>query len=130
MRWVARGWLAAVAAGALVACRGAPPATAGGPERGAAGVCKISQPVCDASVSDETALVLVRRRCAGCHAEGGKADHPLLDAAALHAERGDIALRLAGCEMPPDDSLPAAERARLIAWGACEPPRDAADRRP
>jgi len=82
--------------------------------------CKISQPVCDPAVSDDTALALVRRRCAGCHAEGGKAEHPLLDARDLLHDRGDVALRLSGCEMPPDTTpLPLAERVRLIGWAAC-----------
>jgi hypothetical protein len=76
--------------------------------------------VCDPTVGDDTALILVRRRCAGCHDDGGQAEHPFLTAAALGAERENVGLRLAGCEMPPDDNvLPAAERARLIGWGAC-----------
>ena len=63
------------------------------------------------------------QRCAGCHADGGSASHPLLDPAALRLDRSDIALRLSGCEMPPDNTpLPAADRARLIGWGACAPP--------
>jgi hypothetical protein len=122
----ASGGLAAlVALVALVvlpaaACHGPPPASAGSPERSGAADCKVSTPVCDSRVTDDTALALVRRRCAGCHAEGGKADHPFLDADALSATRGDVALRLAGCEMPPDDTfLPPAERGRLIGWGAC-----------
>jgi hypothetical protein len=78
--------------------------------------------VCDPSVTDATALALVRRRCVGCHAEGGKAEHPLVDPAVLRDERGNLALRIAGCEMPPDDTpLPADERAHLIGWGACAP---------
>lgn len=82
----------------------------------------MSQPVCDPTVSDDTALALVRRRCAACHAEGGKAEHPLLDAAALLHDRGNVALRLSGCEMPPDATpLPLDERVRLIGWGACAP---------
>ena len=102
------------------ACHGPPPASAGSPERSGAADCKVSQAVCDPRVTDDTALALVRRRCAGCHAEGGKADHPFLDADALSATRGDVALRLAGCEMPPDDTyLPPEERRRLIGWGAC-----------
>ena len=100
------------------ACHGPPPATAGSPERAAG--CKVSKPVCDPQVTDDTALALVRRRCAGCHAEGGKAEHPFLDADALSATRGDVALRLAGCEMPPDDTFLAPdERRGLIGWGAC-----------
>lgn len=80
----------------------------------------MSTPVCDPRVADDTALALVRRRCVGCHAEGGKADHPFLDPAALSAVRGDVALRIAGCEMPPDATpLPADERVRLMGWGAC-----------
>jgi len=103
-----------------VACHGPPPATAGSPERSGAASCKVSRPVCDPRVGDDTALTLVRRRCAGCHAEGGKAEHPFLDAEALSGVRGDVALRLAGCEMPPDDTLlPGEERTRLIGWGAC-----------
>jgi hypothetical protein len=116
-------WWASLAAAALAAsaCRGAPPATAGSPTATAsAASCKVSQPVCDPTVGDDTALALVRRRCAGCHDDGGQAEHPFVTAAALRAERENVALRLAGCEMPPDDSvLPAAERARLIGWGAC-----------
>jgi hypothetical protein len=116
--WASLALVAAIAA--LGACHGPPPATAGSPAPSAAASCKASQPVCDPQVSDDTALALVRRRCAGCHAEGGKADHPFLDLDALAGERGDVALRLAGCEMPPDDTpLPAAERVRLIGWGAC-----------
>jgi hypothetical protein len=103
-----------------VACHGPPPASAGSPERSAPPSCKVSQPVCDPRVTDDIALTLVRRRCAGCHAEGGKAEHPFLDADALSATRGDVALRLAGCEMPPDDTFVAPdERSRLIGWGAC-----------
>lgn len=112
--------LAALTAVPAAACHGPPPATAGSPERFAAADCKVSKPVCDPRVTEGTALALVRRRCAGCHAEGGKADHPFLDADALAATRGDVALRLAGCEMPPDDTfLPPEERRRLIGWGAC-----------
>jgi hypothetical protein len=82
----------------------------------------VSEPVCDPSVGDDTALALVRQRCARCHAEGGKAEHPLLARDALLHARGDIALRLSGCEMPPDDTpLPADERRRLVGWGACAP---------
>jgi len=82
--------------------------------------CKVSEPVCDPTVSDDMALALVRHRCAGCHAEGGKAEHPLLEPSALFPERSDVALRLSGCEMPPDATpLPLDERRRLIGWGAC-----------
>ncbi len=117
---VSLAFLAALTVVPAVACHGPPPATAGSPERTAAAGCKVSKPVCNPRVSDDTALALVRRRCAGCHAQGGKADHPFLDADALSATRGDVALRLAGCEMPPDDTfLPPAERGRLIGWGAC-----------
>lgn len=78
--------------------------------------------MCDPTVTDDTALALVRRRCAGCHGEGGKAEHPILEAAALLQERSNVSLRLAGCEMPPDDTpFPADERARLMGWGACAP---------
>ena len=123
---VSRAFLTALTAVSAVACHGPPPATAGSPERAAAGSCKVSRPVCDPRVSDATALTLVRRRCAGCHAEGGKAEHPFLDADALSATRGDVALRLAGCEMPPDDTLlPTDERTRLIGWGACVLPATA-----
>lgn len=102
------------------ACHGPPPATAGSPERSDTANCKVSKPVCDPRVTDDTALTLVRRRCAGCHAEGGKAEHPFLDADALSSTRGDVALRLAGCEMPPDDTfVPPEERSRLIGWAAC-----------
>lgn len=120
MRWWASLLAAALAASA---CHGAAPATAGSPTAIASpspGSCKVSQPVCDPTVGDDTALTLVRRRCAGCHDEGGQAEHPFLTAGALGAERENVGLRLAGCEMPPDDNvLPAAERARLIGWGAC-----------
>jgi hypothetical protein len=113
-------FLAALTVIPAVACHGPPPATAGSPARAVAASCKVSQPVCDPRVADDTALTLVRRRCAGCHAEGGKAEHPFLDADALSAIRGDVALRLAGCEMPPDDTfLPTDERVRLIGWAAC-----------
>lgn len=88
--------------------------------------CKVSSPVCDPAVTDDAALALVRQRCAGCHDEGGAAAHPFLEAAALRRERTDVALRLAGCEMPPDATpLPATERARLIGWGACAQPETA-----
>ena len=84
--------------------------------------CKVSAPVCDPTVDDASALALARQRCSGCHAEGGPANHPFLEPAALLAARTDIALRLAGCEMPPDATpLPADERARLIGWAACPP---------
>ncbi len=117
---VSLAFLSTLTVVSAVACHGPPPATAGSPERTAAASCKVSQPVCDPKVSDDTALALVRRRCVGCHAEGGKAEHPFLDPDALSATRGDVALRLAGCEMPPDDTfLPADERGRLIGWGAC-----------
>jgi hypothetical protein len=112
--------LVAALAVPAVACHGPAPASAGSPERSGAADCKVSRPVCDPRVTEDTALALVRRRCAGCHAEGGKADHPFLDADALSAIRGDVALRLAGCEMPPDDTfVPPEERRRLIGWGAC-----------
>lgn len=82
----------------------------------------MSTPVCDPAVADDAALALVRRRCAGCHAEGGVAEYVLVHPAALHQERSNVALRLAGCEMPPDETpLPADERARLIGWAACPP---------
>lgn len=117
---VSLAFFAALAVVPAVACHGPPPATAGSPERTGAANCKVSRAVCDPRVSDDTALTLVRRRCAGCHAQGGKADHPFLDADALSATRGDVALRLAGCEMPPDDTFLATdERVRLIGWGAC-----------
>jgi hypothetical protein len=106
----------------LAACHPAPSATAGGASA-AATSCKVSEPVCDPAVTDDTALALVRRRCAGCHAEGGKAEHPMLEPSALFPERSDVALRLSGCEMPPDSTpLPPDERRRLIGWGACAPP--------
>jgi hypothetical protein len=115
-----RALLSALTLVFAVACHGTPPASAGSPERSGAASCKVSQPVCNPRVTDDTALALVRRRCAGCHAEGGKAEHPFLGADALSGVRGDVALRLAGCEMPPDDTpLPTDERARLIGWGAC-----------
>ena len=109
----------------LGACHAAP-TTAAAPTAAApasATSCKVSEPVCDPTVSDDMALALVRRRCAGCHAEGGKAEHPLLEPPALFPERSDVALRLSGCEMPPDATpLPLDERRRLIGWGACAPP--------
>jgi hypothetical protein len=118
--WGSVATFAVIALVALVsACRGPAPASAGHPP--AAG-CKVSTPVCDPAVTDDTALALVRRRCAGCHAEGGAAEHAILAPAALFEARGNVALRLAGCEMPPDATpLPADERARLIGWGACAP---------
>jgi hypothetical protein len=71
-------------------------------------------------VADAEAVAVVEHRCLGCHAEGGAAAHPFVDPAVVVRERGNIALRLAGCEMPPDATpLPAAERARLVGWGAC-----------
>jgi len=104
----------------LGACHGAPPATTALARSAPAATCKVSEPVCDPAVSDDTALALVRRRCAGCHAEGGKAQHPLLELSVLGKARSDVALRLSGCEMPPEPTpLPADERARLIGWGAC-----------
>jgi hypothetical protein len=116
-------WSASIALIAVAACHGPPPATAGSPQRSEATSCKVSSPVCDPGVTGDTALALVRRRCVGCHAEGGKAEHPFLDPDALSAVRGDVALRLAGCEMPPDDTpLPADERVRLMGWGACAVP--------
>lgn len=116
MRW----W---VSLAILGACHNPAPASSGAPGRPApAASCKVSDPVCDPAVTDDTALALVRRRCAGCHAEDGQAEHPFLDAAALLQERSNVSFRLAGCEMPPDDTpLPADERARLIGWGACAP---------
>jgi hypothetical protein len=127
VRWSASLVLVALAAlAAASACR-PPLGTVGSPDRSAAAGCKVSQPVCDPAVDDDTALALVRHRCAGCHAEGGKAEHPFLDADALAGARGDVALRLAGCEMPPDDTpLPADERVRMIGWGACVLPAAAA----
>jgi hypothetical protein len=113
------GW-ASVAV--LAGCHPVGTATAaGGPaSTSAAASCKVSEPVCDPTVSDAVALALVQRRCAGCHAEGGKAEHPLLEPSALFPERSDVAQRLSGCEMPPDSTpLPAEERRRLIGWGAC-----------
>jgi hypothetical protein len=108
---------------AVLACHApaAPPAGAGAAAASAAGgSCKVSEPVCDPTVTNEVAVALVQRRCAGCHAEGGKAEHPLLEPAALFPERGDVAQRLSGCEMPPDSTpLPVEERRRLIGWGAC-----------
>src|SRR5213078_3536541 len=92
----------AVLAGCLAllgACHGAPPATTALARSAPAATCKVSEPVCDPAVSDDTALALVRRRCAGCHAEGGKAQHPLLELSVLGKARSDVALRLSGCEM-------------------------------
>lgn len=103
-------WLASLAI--LAACHATPEPPAPS--------CKVSTPACDPSVTDTEAVTLVERRCAGCHADGGKASHPLLAPELLRAERENVALRLAGCEMPPDNTpLPAAERARLIHWAAC-----------
>ena len=111
------GWASIV----VLACHAPPATTAGSAASASASAsCKVSEPVCDPAVTDETALALVRRRCAGCHAEGGKAEHPLLEPSALFPERGDVAQRLSGCEMPPDSTpLPVEERRRLIGWGAC-----------
>lgn len=103
----------------VAACHGAPPATA---PVAAAASCRVTTPVCAPAIDDATALALVRARCAGCHADGGAAAHPLLAPSALRAERANVAFRLAGCEMPPDATpLPAAERAQLIGWAACVP---------
>ena len=119
MRW----WVSLLVLGA---CHGPVAATAGAPGRAPAATCKVSQPVCDPAVGDDTALALVRRRCAGCHEQGGQAAHPFLDAAELQHERENVALRLSGCEMPPDATpLPADERARLIGWAACTPAKTA-----
>jgi hypothetical protein len=105
----------------LSACH-APAAPAAAPSVDPALTCKVSDPVCDATMSDDAALAMVQRRCAGCHDEGGAAAHPFLQAPALLRERANVALRLAGCEMPPDATpLPSDERARLIGWGACAP---------
>lgn len=120
-------WWASLALALVGACHGpaptANPVTAGQSGPAAASSCKVvANPVCDPTVGDETALTLVRRRCAGCHDEGGEASHPFLTAEALSKERADVALRLAGCEMPPDDTpFPAEERTRLMGWGACAP---------
>jgi hypothetical protein len=110
-------WWASLAI--LCACHGAVPSgPASRPEPGSS--CKVSTPVCDPMVATETAVAMVQHRCAGCHAEGGAASHPLLEPEALVLERANVSLRLAGCEMPPDATpLPADERARLIGWGAC-----------
>lgn len=124
IRWSVLGW-ASVAV--LAACHAAPPAANAGSAETvvASSSCRVSVPVCDPTVSDEDALALVQRRCAGCHAEGGKAEHPLLEPSALFPERGDVALRLSGCEMPPDSTpLPPDERRRLIGWGGCAPPSE------
>lgn len=75
--------------------------------------------MCDPEITDEAALAIVQARCKGCHAEGGKADHMLLDLLSLVPDRGDVALRVAGCEMPPERPLPPNERKRLMSWGAC-----------
>jgi hypothetical protein len=77
----------------LGACHGPAPASSGAPGRPPAASCKVSDPVCDPAVPNDIALALVRRRCAGCHGEGGKAENPLLEAAALLPERGDVAFR-------------------------------------
>jgi hypothetical protein len=104
------------------ACQAAPPAGAGFPSRAPVASCKVSTAVCDPAITDEAALAIVQARCKGCHAEGGKAEHMLLDLASLRPERGDVGLRLAGCEMPPDNTpLPADERRRLMGWGGCAP---------
>ena len=120
MRWWAMlAILGACHAGSPAGAATPSPAAPAAAATAAAG-CKVSQPVCDPTVSDDMALAVVRHRCAGCHAEGGKAEHPLLEPSALFPERGDVALRLSGCEMPPDATpLPLEERRRLIGWGAC-----------
>jgi hypothetical protein len=113
-------WWASVAI--LGACHGGPAPQTSAASRSDPASCKVSTPVCDPTVTDAVALGLVQHRCAGCHADGGAASHPLLDAAALLPDRANVSLRLAGCEMPPDTTpLPADERARLIGWGACAP---------
>ena len=111
-------WWASVAI--LGACHRAVPAAAPASRGAPAASCKVSNPVCDPTVTTQAAVALVEHRCAGCHAEGGAAEHPFLAPEALVLERANISLRLAGCEMPPDATpLPADERARLIGWGAC-----------
>jgi hypothetical protein len=106
----------------MAACHGAVPATGPSTRPDPVSSCKVSSPVCDPTVSTEVAVAVVQHRCAGCHAEGGAASHPLLEPGALVLERGNVALRLAGCEMPPDATpLPADDRARLVGWGACAP---------
>lgn len=116
-------WWASLAI--LCACHGAGPAAAPGAPHpvASASSCKVSKAVCDPAITDEVALTLVQHRCAKCHDEGGAAAHPFLNAAALLHERANVSLRLAGCEMPPDETpLPTDERARLIGWGACAAP--------
>lgn len=111
-------WWASLAV--LCACHGAVPAAGPSSRLDPASSCKVSEPVCDPTVTTEVAVALVQHRCAGCHAEGGAASHPFLEPEALVLDRANVSLRLAGCEMPPDATpLPAAERARLIGWGAC-----------
>jgi hypothetical protein len=113
-------WWASLAV--IAACQAAPPAGVGVPPRAQVATCKVSTAVCDPAVTDEAALAIVQARCQGCHAEGGKAEHMLLDLTSLLPERGDVGLRLSGCEMPPDNTpLPADERRRLMEWGACAP---------
>jgi len=102
------------------ACHGAVPAAVPSTRPDPASSCKVSNPVCDPTVTTEVAVAVVQHRCAGCHAEGGAASHPFLAPEVLLLERANVSLRLAGCEMPPDATpLPPDERARLIGWGAC-----------
>jgi len=111
-------WWASLAL--VAACHG--PAPVAPPTAVAAASCKVTTPACDPAVADADALAVVQQRCVGCHADGGRAGHPLITPVALQAARGNVALRLAGCEMPPDDTpLPPAERARLLGWAACAP---------
>ena len=106
----------------LCACHGPGPGPAAPGHAEQASSCKVGEPVCDPAVTDAVAFALVTQRCAGCHAEGGAAEHPFLSPAGLASERSNVSLRLSGCEMPPDATpLPADERARLIGWGACAP---------
>jgi hypothetical protein len=111
-----RRWLALAAVAACHASSPPPRAPA------APAGCKVAEAVCDPAVDDATALAVVGQRCAGCHADGGRAAHPLLTLDALRADRANVALRVAGCEMPPEGPpLPAGERNQLVGWAACLP---------
>ena len=92
-----RWWASlAIAVTILGACHGAVPAAGPSSRADPASSCKVSNPVCDPAVTTEAAVAVVHHRCAGCHAEGGAASHPLLEPEALMLERANVSLRLAG----------------------------------
>lgn len=73
---------------------------------------------CDASITDEAAFGLVKRRCWACHATNGLAGHDFPTIAALRS--APVIDMVGGCQMPPDGALlPDDERRRLVAWARC-----------